>query len=166
MELRALLAGFMTAVVLTACQSSSPTISDDRLGRFFRDLMYGEDFALNRKNDRLLRWKGPIKVGISDDYTPDEKTEIEVRMRLVSRMLSPLLLRQLDRQHPRGHGPHPNLPRRRGVRGQPALRFRLAIPLVKPASPTFDNNSDCADHSSCRKRKVWVWNCVHCLRVS
>ena len=66
-ELRALLAGFMTAVVLTACQSSSPMISDDRLGRFFRDLMYGEDFALNRKNDRLLRWKGPIKVGISDD---------------------------------------------------------------------------------------------------
>ncbi len=75
-----------SVLVVTACQAISPTVSEDRRVRFFRDLVYGEDFALNRKQDQLQRWTGTIILGISGTHAAEHRAKIEDQMRRVSEL--------------------------------------------------------------------------------
>lgn len=73
-------ARFLVATIVLAangCVPANQGVRDDRMIRFFRELVYGEDFAIGLKSDALYRWVQPMRVSVIGSKDPSDITEIE-----------------------------------------------------------------------------------------
>ena len=66
------------------CAAAQQGVRDDRVIRFFRDLVFGEDFALGRRSTALYRWVEPMRVSVAGITDAAEIAEVERQLQHVS----------------------------------------------------------------------------------
>lgn len=60
-----ILAPIAVVLALVGCQGGARQVPQERIVRFFDDLVFGEDYALDRPApDTIWKWSGPIRVSI------------------------------------------------------------------------------------------------------
>lgn len=60
------MAPVLVALTLASCQGSQQSVSQDRVVRFFDDLVFGVDYGFERPHVKAIRkWNEPIRVSIS-----------------------------------------------------------------------------------------------------
>lgn len=80
-DFRKALALVAISAVMLGCQNPANRVSEERVVRFFDDLVFGVDFALDRPRLTTIRkWDDMIRVHIADDVTETRRSIVEAKM--------------------------------------------------------------------------------------
>ena len=72
---------------LAACQSVEQPVAHDRLVRFFDDLVFGTDYALDSERPKnILKWTETVRVKITGDDAQNHRADVKAQLEQVSKL--------------------------------------------------------------------------------